>query len=62
MPLLEISLFKFWENKMIMLCVSKLEIKIILQHWHDRKDFMKDDKTTKVLDVGFLWPTLFKDA
>ena len=50
---------------MIRRCVPEEEFGAILHHFHDRESgghFGATRTTVKVLQLGFYWPTLFKDA
>ena len=50
---------------MIRRCVPEEEMESILRHCHEREvggHFGGTRTTAKVLQTGFYWPTLFKDA
>ena len=58
-------LFKVGANNLLRRCVKSEEAKGILGHCHNSPcgGYYGGDKTTaKVLQSGFFWPTLFKDA
>ncbi|XP_073152853.1 uncharacterized protein [Henckelia pumila] len=58
-------LFKVCADSMIRRCVAEDEMRSILSHCHDREVGGHNGpiKTTaKVLECGFYWPNLFKDA
>ncbi|KAL5564878.1 hypothetical protein UlMin_028042 [Ulmus minor] len=58
-------LFKQCANQMIRRCIPKEETKSILQQCHSSPyggHFGGVRTTNKVLQAGFYWPTLFKDA
>ncbi|XP_075083240.1 uncharacterized protein LOC142166992 [Nicotiana tabacum] len=58
-------LFKICAYNIIRRCVPEEEMIKILYHCHDRAvggHYAANRTTFKVLEVGFFWPTLFKDA
>ncbi|XP_073314692.1 uncharacterized protein [Primulina huaijiensis] len=58
-------LFKICADSMIRRCVAEEEFGQILHHCHDREvggHFGPTRTASKVLECGFYWPTLFKDA
>ncbi|XP_015960652.1 uncharacterized protein LOC107484618 [Arachis duranensis] len=58
-------LYKRFSNGIIHRCVSEEEMRQILWHCHDSDyggHFEGERTTTKVLQSGFFWPTLFKDS
>ena len=58
-------LFKIGADNLLRRCVTKEEAKNILWHCHNSPcggHYGGDKTTTKVLQSGFFWPTLFKDA
>ncbi|XP_073271527.1 uncharacterized protein [Primulina huaijiensis] len=58
-------LFKICADAMIRRCVAEEEFGQILNHCHDREvggHFGPTRTASKVLECGFYWPTLFKDA
>ena len=58
-------MFKVCADGMIRRCVPEEEYRIILYHCHDRESgwhFGATRIAAKVLQSGFYWPTLFKDA
>ncbi|XP_075504616.1 uncharacterized protein LOC142542054 [Primulina tabacum] len=58
-------LFKICADSMIRSCVAEEEFGQILNHCHDREvsgNFGPTRTASKVLECGFYWPTLFKDA
>jgi len=58
-------LFKIGANNLLRRCVTKEEAKNILWHCHNSPcggHYGGDKTTTKVLQSGFFWPTLFKYA
>ncbi|XP_072090536.1 uncharacterized protein [Arachis hypogaea] len=58
-------LYKRFSKGIIHRCVSEEEIRQILWHCHDSNyggHFEGERTTTKVLQSGFFWPTLFKDS
>lgn len=58
-------LFKFCTNGMLRRCILEIEISNILSHCHDGVvgwRYRERKKAAKVLEVGFFWPSLFKDA
>ena len=58
-------MYKVCADGMIRRCVPEEEYKDILHHCHDREiggHFRAIRTVAKVLQSGFYWPTLFKDA
>ncbi|XP_019248521.1 PREDICTED: uncharacterized protein LOC109227778 [Nicotiana attenuata] len=58
-------LFKFCADDIIMRRVPEIEMNNNLSHYHDRAvggHYGGRKTAAKVLEVGFFWPTLFKDA
>nr|KYP69664.1 Transposon Ty3-I Gag-Pol polyprotein [Cajanus cajan] len=58
-------LFKIGANNLLRRCVTKEEAKDILWHCHNSPyggHFNGERTAVKVLQSGFFWPTLFKDA
>lgn len=58
-------LWKFGSDKVIRRCVPDYEIESILHHAHASQvgeHFGPQRTARKVLDLGFYWPTIFKDA
>uniref|UniRef100_A0A151UG43 Integrase zinc-binding domain-containing protein n=1 Tax=Cajanus cajan TaxID=3821 RepID=A0A151UG43_CAJCA len=58
-------LFKIGSNGLLRRCVSREEAKSILLHCHNSPyggHFNGERTAAKVLQAGFYWPTLFKDA
>ena len=58
-------LFKICGDNIIRRCVPEWEVNDILFHCHDSKvggHFGVKRTASKVLECGFYWPTLFKDA
>ena len=58
-------LFKYCADQIIRKCIPEQEQQGILSHCQDNtcKDHFASQKTTKkVLQSGFYWPSLFKDA
>ncbi|KAL5565361.1 hypothetical protein UlMin_028525 [Ulmus minor] len=58
-------LFKICPDRIIRRCVPEEEMESILQHCHSREvggHFGATKTAAKVLQSGFHWPTLFKDA
>ena len=58
-------LYKIYGDGLIRRCVPKIKMLEILSHCHDSaygKHFGATKTATKVLESGFFWPTLFKDA
>ena len=58
-------LFKIGVDNMLRRCVTKEEAMSILWHCHNSPcggHYGGDKTTAKVLQSGFFWPTLFKDA
>nr|XP_016473489.1 PREDICTED: uncharacterized protein LOC107795375 [Nicotiana tabacum] len=58
-------LFKIYADNIIRRCVPEEEMTKILYHCHDGAiggHYAANRMTFKVLEVGFFWPTLFKDA
>ena len=58
-------LFKVCADGIIRRCVPEEEMYSILQHCHDREvggHFGPTRTAAKVLQSGFFWPTLFRDA
>ena len=58
-------LFKYCVDQIISKCVPKQEQQGILSHCHESTcggHFASQKKTMKVLQSGFTWPSLFKDA
>ncbi|RVX04797.1 Transposon Ty3-I Gag-Pol polyprotein [Vitis vinifera] len=58
-------LFKYCENQIIRKCVPKQEKHGILSHCHGNAcggHFASQKTTMRVLQSGFWWPSLFKDA
>jgi hypothetical protein len=61
----EPELFKYYTNQIIWRCISKSEFHSILTFCHSLVcggHFSAKKTATKVLQCGFTWPTLFKDA
>jgi len=58
-------LLKIGVDNLLRRCVTKEEANSILWHCHNspcREHYSGDKATSKVLQSGFFWPTLFKDA
>ncbi|RVW82180.1 putative mitochondrial protein [Vitis vinifera] len=58
-------LFKYCANQIIRKCVPKEEQKGILTHCHENAcgcHFASQEIAMRVLQLGFCWPSLFKDA
>lgn len=58
-------LFRMGFDRIIRICVSDDEIENILYHCHDGpagEQFGADKSAVKVLQCGFYWPTIFRDA
>ena len=58
-------LFKVCADGMIRRCVPEGEMNSILHHCHDKEirgHFGSTRTAAKVLESGFYWPNLFKDA
>jgi len=58
-------LFKIGADNLLRRCVTQEEAKSILWHFHNSPcggHYGGDKTATKVLQSGFFWPTLFKDA
>ena len=58
-------LYKVCADQVIRRCVPKEEVSSILYHCHSREaggHFGATKTAAKVLQSGFYWPTLFKDA
>ena len=58
-------LFNIGEDNLLRRCVAKDEVKKIMWHCHNSAyggHFNGERTTAKVLQFGFYWPTLFKDA
>ena len=58
-------LFKIGADNLLRRCVTQEEAKSILWHCHNSPcggHYGGNKTTTKVLQSGFFWPTLFKDA
>ena len=58
-------LFKYCANQIIIRCVHEEEQQGILSHCHESAcggHFASQKTTMKVLQSGFYWPSLFKDA
>nr|KYP56916.1 Pol polyprotein [Cajanus cajan] len=58
-------LFKIGSDGLLRRCVSREEAKSILWHCHNSpygRHFNGERTAAKVLQYGFYWPTLFKDA
>ena len=58
-------MYKHCANQVIRRCVPEEEIESILTHCHALAcggHFRGNRTTVKVLQLGFYWPTLFKDA
>ncbi|WJZ84522.1 hypothetical protein VitviT2T_004122 [Vitis vinifera] len=58
-------LFKYGTDQIIRKCVPKEEQQGILSHCHESacgSHFASQKTTMKVLQSGFCWPSLFKDA
>jgi len=58
-------LFKISVENLLRRCVTKEEAKSILWHCHNSpcgQHYNGDKTAAKVLQSGFFWPTLFKDA
>ena len=58
-------LFKVGADNLLRRCVTSEEAKGILWHYHNSPcggHYGGDKTATKVLQSGFFWPTLFKDA
>ncbi|RVW72168.1 Retrovirus-related Pol polyprotein from transposon 17.6 [Vitis vinifera] len=61
----ESFLFKYYADEIIRKCVPKAEQQGILRHCHENAcggHFASQKNTTRVLQSGFGWPSLFKDA
>ena len=61
----EPNLYKHCADKVIRICVLKKEMESILSHCHTLTcggHFGGNRTTAKVLQPGFYWPNLFKDA
>ena len=58
-------LFKIGADNLLRRCLTKEEAKNILWHYHNSScggHYGGDKTVVKVLQSGFFWPTLFKDA
>jgi len=58
-------LYKYCVDQIVHRCVPENEMESTLHHCHAREvggHFGASKTTTKVLQSGFCWPTLFKDA
>jgi len=58
-------LFKQYANNIIRKCVAKSEIAEIFYHFHSSLSgghFGSSRTIAKILQSGFFWPTIFKDA
>ncbi|KAK8956680.1 hypothetical protein KSP39_PZI001268 [Platanthera zijinensis] len=58
-------LFKICVDQVIRRCIPEIEVHSILEKCHTSPyggHFMGERTALKVLEVGFYWPTLFKDA
>ena len=58
-------LFKYCEYQIIRKCVPEQEQSIILSHCHDSAcggHFASQKTAMRVVQSGFWWPSLFKDA
>jgi len=58
-------LFKIGADNLLGRCVTMEEARSILLHCHNSpcgKHYNGDRTTTKVLQTGFFWPSIFKDA
>ena len=58
-------LFKYCADKIIRKCVLEQEQQGILSHYHENAcggHFASQKTTIRVLQSGFCWPSLFKDA
>ena len=58
-------LFKYCADQIVRLCVLKSEIQNILSFYHEQAcgDYFSTKKiATKVLQCGFYWSTIFRDA
>ena len=58
-------LYKHCVDKIIRRCVPEEEMENIFKHCHSLEcegHFRGNKTTTKVLQSGFYWPTLYKDA
>ena len=61
----EPNLFKHYADQIIRRCVPDEEIESILRHCHELEyggHFGENKTAAKVLQSGFCWPTLFRDA
>ena len=58
-------MFKYYADQIISRCVPEPEQQGILNHCHENVcggHFTSHKTTMKVLQSGFYWPSLFKDA
>ena len=58
-------MYKHWANQVIRRCVPEDEMGSILNHYHALswgRHFGGQRTTAKILQSGFYWPSLFKDA
>jgi len=58
-------LFRVGADNLLRRCVTKEEARSILWHYHSSPyggHHNGDRTTTKVLQLGFFWPSIFKDA
>lgn len=58
-------LFKIGADNLLRMCVTKEEVRSILWHYHNSPyggHYNGQRTKTKVLHLGFYWPSLFKDT
>jgi len=58
-------LFRFCSDEVMRRCILEEEIQSVLEHCHAREvggHFGANKTAAKILQCGFYWPTLFKDA
>ncbi len=58
------NMFKVGQNNILHKCLTTWEAYIVLKELHKvaKIPFVVDITTKKILDVGYWWPTLFKDT
>ena len=61
----DLFLYKIYGDRLIRKCVLDIKMLKILSHCHDSAyggHFRATKTAAKVLESGFFWPTLFKNA
>ena len=61
----DLILYRHCVDQMIRRCILENEMRVVLLHCHSLEcsvHFSGQRTTAKVLQSGFYWPTLFKDA